>query len=299
MERVMLAIGIQPEKVKFPVIASPKIDGVRCHIEKGSDRRAWAMSRTNKPIPNQFVQSILGKMKYIGLDGELIVGDICSPSVFRDTTSGVMTVSGEPKVTYNVFDFCPDYFSHRYPFTERLSQLKTLLEKNPSDYIKIVPQERINNIDELLKFEQKCLNEGYEGIVIRKPDSPYKEGRSTLKEGYMLKIKRFTDDEARVVGFEELLRNENAAFKDEMGYTARSYSKEGLVGAKTLGALIVETDLGKFRIGSGFDEKTRQEIWDNQEKYMGKLVTFKYFQSGMKELPRFPVFKAFRDESDV
>lgn len=298
MERVMLAIGIQPEKVKFPVIASPKIDGVRCHIEKGSDR-AWVMSRTNKPIPNQFVQSVLGKMKYIGLDGELIVGDICSPSVFRDTTSGVMTVSGEPKVTYNVFDFCPDDYSHRYPFTERLSQLKTLLEKNPSDYIRIVPQERINNIDELLKFEQKCLNEGYEGIVIRKPDSPYKEGRSTLKEGYMLKIKRFTDDEARVVGFEELLRNENAAFKDEMGYTARSYSKEGLVGAKTLGALIVETDLGKFRIGSGFDEKTRQEIWDNQEKYIGKLVTFKYFQSGMKELPRFPIFKSFRSEIDV
>ena len=295
MKKVMLAIAIDPEKVKFPVIASPKIDGVRCHIDRDNYGNIVALSRKNKPIPNRYVQSLFAHKEYLGCDGELTVGPITATDVFRKTTSGVMTVLGNPDVQFSVFD----NHDSELRFEERLSRLEANSEWWGEERLLVLYQTKLNNYDELLKYEQECLSKGYEGIIIRSPDSPYKEGRSTVKEGFLLKIKRFADAEATVIGFEELMHNANALGNDELGYSKRSSAKEGLIPAGTLGALVVKMNGITFNIGSGFDDKTRQEIWDNQNKYIGKLVTFKYFQTGMKDAPRFPCFKGFRDESDV
>ena len=43
------------------------------------------------------------------------------------------------------------------------------------------------------------------------PNAPYKQGRSTVREGYLLKVKTFLDDEATVVRFEERMHNGNEA----------------------------------------------------------------------------------------
>ena len=53
----------------FPLYATPKIDGLRCLVIDGV-----ATSRSLKPIPNRFVQSVLGTHLLDGLDGELVVG---------------------------------------------------------------------------------------------------------------------------------------------------------------------------------------------------------------------------------
>jgi DNA ligase-1 len=52
------------------------------------------------------------------------------------------------------------------------------------------------NVDELIAYEEEQVVAGYEGICFRSPDSPYKHGRSTFKEGFLIKLKRFTTDEA-------------------------------------------------------------------------------------------------------
>ena len=54
-----------------------------------------------------------------------------------------------------------------------------------------------------------------------------------------------------------------------------------------------------FSIGTGFTDAERQHIWDNQNKYLGALVKFKYFPVGGYEAPRHPVFAGFRDRRDV
>ena len=63
--------------------ASPKLDGIRCMIQNGV-----ALSRSLKPIRNEYIQNILGGMElFNGLDGELIVGDPTAHDVYRTTTS--------------------------------------------------------------------------------------------------------------------------------------------------------------------------------------------------------------------
>ena len=53
-----------------------------------------------------------------------------------------------------------------------------------------------------------------------------------------------------------------------------------------------------FNIGSGFDDETRKEIWENQGRYINKIVKYKFFPIGVDELPRFPIYLGIRSEID-
>jgi len=39
-----------------------------------------------------------------------------------------------------------------------------------------------------------------------------------------------------------------------------------------------------LHVDQGFHDATRQEVWDNRDKYFGKLITFKYFEIGMRKI---------------
>jgi DNA ligase-1 len=133
--------------------------------------------------------------------------------------------------------------------------------------------------------------------MLRSPEGRYKFGRSTLKEGILLKWKRFHDDKAGIIGFEEKMHNANQAAEDELGYTKRSTSKVGMIPAGTLGALLVKNKTGvSFAIGTGFDDAMRKVIWESRDQHIGRLVTFTYQELSRYGVPRFPVFKGFRPE---
>jgi DNA ligase 1 len=290
--RAMLASPVQAGQLgflKFPLLASPKLDGVRCLILKGR-----AMSRTMKYIPNAHVQKLFGRRSLNGLDGELIVGPATSPNVYRDTMSGVMSDMGKPNVTYYVFDD----FTYDGGFEERLKATKNL---EPRSNIISVKHTYVRSPNELNALEGKFLAQGFEGVMLRHPEGPYKQGRSTLKEGWLLKLKRFVDAEARVVGFRELMHNHNKAVINELGYQERSSKKAHLKPAGVLGALVVKdltTDV-EFEIGSGFNASDRAAIWDHRMKLVGQLVKYKSQPTGVKDRPRFPVFLGWRDRRDL
>ena len=103
----------------------------------------------------------------------------------------------------------------------------------------------IRDAAQLAAYEEKCLAEGYEGVMIRTPDSPYKCGRSTEREGWLLKIKRFEDDEAVVLETYEGLSNLNPAERDAFGRTKRSSCKENKVGRGELGGFVVQSDAAR------------------------------------------------------
>ena len=284
----------------FPCLASPKLDGVRAVVFGGV-----VYSRKLKPIPNRHVQALFGTVFLEGVDGELIVGDPTAPTAYRDTMSGVMSEDGEPNVIFHVFDV----FKENGGFGDRFERLRTMLadlrKSGKKAGVQLVPQMKVNSAEELEAFEQKALDDGYEGAMVRSLNGPYKFGRSTVKEGYLLKVKRFCDAEATVICGEELEHNRNEATTNELGRSKRSSHKAGKVAGGTLGNLRVVGVKGgpfdgiEFSIGSGLDAATRGELWAKRDQLAGKIVKFRYFPTGSKERPRFPVFLGFRHPIDT
>jgi len=272
-------------------LGTPKIDGIRAvRVAKG------LVSRSFKPIRNTFIRTELEKILPIGADGEIVVGN-----TFQEVTSGVMRESGEPDFKYYWFDWVKNSLDDTY--MQRVMDFKNRELKDPNHRIIRVLPTIIRNADELVEFETKCLADGFEGVILRDPYGVYKCGRSTFKQKILLKLKRFVDSEAKIIGFVELEHNLNEAKKDNFGRTERSSAKAGKVAAGTFGKFQlkdlktgIEFDCGT---GKGLTHKLRQEIWDDQLKYKDQIVKYKYFPVGVKEKPRHPVFLGFRDTDDM
>ena len=297
----MLAATQDPKDIsnlKFPVLATPKLDGLRVLFLDGEVK-----SRTLKKIPNTYIRSELNNIftpmakKYnfssVEFDGEIIAS---ADFNFQESTHNIMSFEGSPDFTVYVFDVVTDNLGMSY---KQRMEVLSAMQFGDKRVVKLIPT-KINNETELLEFEEKCLTEGYEGVIIRSENGPYKCGRSTLKEGHLLKLKRFNDSEATILGFEELEHNNNVAVKNALGRSERSTCKENMIGGNTLGTLLVKDVVSgqEFRIGSGLDAALREAIWNNKEIYLGSIVKYKYFSVGIKELPRHPVFLGFRHLDD-
>lgn len=257
--------------VRLPIFASIKLDGVRA-VWFGKE----FLSRKLITIPNRALQQRAAKFDLSsGWDGELIQGDPTAYNSFRKTDSLVMSLNKpvDDELRFFTFDNCEAAGG----FAERLN---TLDDRTP--FVVKLDQILIDHLDDLLEFEQKVVNQGYEGVVLRAPEGKYKYGRSTLREQYLLKIKRFVHAEATVIGFEELLHNANEASSDQRGYAKRSSHKEGLIPMGVMGALVVSLGAVKLNIGTGFTAGDRREIWHHRDKYLGKLARIKYFGVGGK-----------------
>lgn len=284
-------------KVKLPVLGSPKIDGFRAFgfIE-------GLLSRNMKHIPNQFTQERFSASEYHGLDGELIVGLPYGEGVFARTSSGV---TNRTKLDVDVIYYVFDLPHMNAPFHERYAALKEKCKNLP--HVVVLEQVLLSTIEELIAYEAEQVGLGYEGIMIRDPNGKYKQGRSSLKEGILLKVKRFEDSEAAIIGYEELMKNTNEATKDAFGRTKRSSHKDNMVPMGTLGAFKLrdlKTDV-EFMSGSGLNEKpgdplNRHDLWARLQRgeMMGDIWTYKYFPVGVKDKPRFPILKGPRSRID-
>jgi len=254
------------------------------------------VSRKFKPIPNLHIRRLLSYPEYRGFDGELVTfNDDGTIRTFNEIQGDVMRKDGEPKFALLVFD---DFTNAGMWFDQRLARAKARVAQLGDEFIN-VEHRMLYTAKELMEYDAENVEGGYEGTMTRDPRGPYKEGRSTLNQGWLLKLKQFADAEGEIIGFEEKMRNENAQTKDALGHSERSSRKEGLVPANTLGALVLHTDWGTLNVGTGYDDALRQRIWDERDSYRGQLVTFTYQPSGMQDKPRFPVFKGFRDRRDT
>jgi len=272
--------------------ASPKLDGIRCMIQDGI-----ALSRSLKPIRNEFIQSILGDSRFDGLDGEIISGDPTADDVYRVTTGNVMRATGKPDFTFWVFDT----FLHPHAYVNRQHEIYHVDPTGIHPNIKILPTVSVFNMKELQAYEQYCLGQGYEGVILRDPNGQYKHGRSTAKEGGLIKVKRFSDSEATILGMEEQMKNNNEKKVNELGRGQRSSHKENKTPKGTLGALVCKdkhTGI-QFNIGSGFDDATRNQLWKYKDGLIGQAIKYKYFSIGVKDAPRHPVYIGMRDDDDI
>jgi DNA ligase-1 len=288
--------GVAPDQlwaISNAWLATPKLDGIRCLIVDGV-----AVSRKFKPIPNRHIRETLAKIAAEGMDGEII----CPGKTFNEIQSLVMSQDGEPEFEFHVFDYVQPETSLDDGYETRLERLKVVLEGRDARLVPVYPTLVLNH-QALTDLEARYIAEGYEGVMIRRPGGKYKCNRSTLKEGLLLKIKQFADSEAEIIGFSEQMTNTNEKVENELGLSKRSTEKEGMVPAGRLGEFLVrDIHTGQeFRVGTGkgLTLELRKTIWDNQASYLGKIFTYTFQPAGGKDLPRFPVWKGFRDAADI
>ncbi len=293
------------EDLKFPLAVSPKLDGFRALVIDGV-----VMTRNLKPVKNIWVQKKFGHLE--GVDGELIIGDPTAPDAFRKTSSGVTRKDGYFDVTFHIFD----NFKASGGWEDRFDKI---LHLDGQEGVSVVPHMVVSSQQEIITFEETCLEAGYEGAMLRSLDGLYKHGRSTEREGWLLKLKRFFDSEAVVLGMVEKMHNGNELQEDELGRAKRTSHIENLIPLGTMGALIVR-DIGtgvEFNIGTGFTDSERDVWWNfySPSTYCSKIlshggierrllkpvdiVKYKFFPSGSKDKPRFPTYIGVRDRDDL
>ena len=266
-----------PKGMKF---VTEKYDGVRCFTQI-RDGKIIMKSRQNKVFEG--LVDIKNAIANLGLDnvcldGEILAIDSPYETVYKDTMKIVSTKDEEKHgVKYMLFDIIPlsefDNKEGKMKYSDRRAWLDTIKE---SKFINVAPiLYKGTDIDEVLKVLDECRGNGAEGCMTN-TDKPYEFKRSKTLQ----KLKVMSTCDLRVIGFEE----GDGKLKGTLGKIICNY--KGF-------------DLG---VGSGFSEAMRDEIWNNQDKYLGKISEIQYFEETNNDEGglslRFPVFKQWRFDKE-
>ena len=308
----MLAEDWDPEVQRFPLIAMPKIDGVR-----GLNLFGKLTGRSLKAFKNKHVTSLFSHSALIGFDGEFTAERETHPDLCRLTTSALGTITGQPRVMWNLFDYVTAETAH-LPYRVRLDMLKDRCNyikaslPHIGEHLSLVRWQNIDDMPTLDAFKQECANMGYEGVILRGPESPYKNGRSTVREGGYLRIKDFMDAEGVVVSVHEGETNNNEATINALGHTERSTHQANMVANGLVGTLTVRlvapitTGAKTFPAGELVTISAGKLTSEERAFYLlhpaeivGKVVKFQHFPHGVKDKLRFPTFQSIRMKEDM
>lgn len=261
--------GYPLEKVKLKkdewIALSLKLNGIRSTYFKGEFK-----SRQNQTmIGLDHIKADIEKLEeftgYV-FDGEMIrknIDNIPDNENFRLTTSIVNSeVDNKSEIQMVIFDMLPDNefikgvssktFKQRI---EEMTRVKELINELGLKNIDIAPIYYTgtdhSQIDYIL---DKVDEKGLEGLMLLR-DMPYK----CKRHNGCVKCKKFKEVDCKVVGY-------------EMG-TGRL---EG-----TLGALTVEYKGNTVNVGSGYDDITRKQFWENRDNMIGRYITVKYKEETM------------------
>lgn len=310
----ILACDVNLDKLKFPVCALPKIDGVR-----GLNLNGDQIGRSGKPFANKLVIREYGNECLSGLDGEHVVHEVTGKTVCAETTSALSTIEGAISVKWCLFDYVVEGFNNSTGYAERYAQLqekvKIICKENPfyADRLWVVPMVMLNSVEEVLEYDRENVSAGYEGTILRSPTGRYKFGRATQNEQIYLRLKGFMDSEILVTGIEEGTQNTNELTRTPNGYAERSTHKDNMIPNGKVGALIgtalndvefnnvvIIKKNDVIKIGAGkMSHSEREYYFNNQGELIGKIAKFQFFPIGIKDKPRFPTFQAIRSPIDL
>ena len=255
-------------------LCSFKFDGIRFSYQDGE-----VYARSGKLIRNRHIRNTIKNADLPdGIEGELMVGN------FQETTSAVMSTDGTPDFMAIVFDMLPD--EKNLCNRDRINKLyekfneKDLIEyycgrsfnSTALPWLGLATHEVCSTKEDIDAMMEESKEFGYEGIVLRPVDSKYYDK--------MYKLKHEKTDEGVIVGFQQLIRK-NGEYADQVG------------------AIIVEKDARRFKIGTGLKLKEKIYMWKHQEELIGKIAHYRYDYLSTYGIPRFPRYVGFRHPDDL
>lgn len=254
-----------PTDKPFPyrTFVQPKLDGLRTINEDNT-----LTSRNGKP----YITCPHLLQNKVTLDGELY-----SHKYHDDFNEIVSLVKKQKPTKEDIYEtaqkvemWCYDFPSHPGVFSDRYANLGKFLRELDNTSLILVPCYEVFSWDEIRKYHEKFIEEGYEGTIIRLDTVNYESGKRPKQ---LLKYKDFVDEEFTIIGAEE--------------------GTGGRTG--TIGFFHMQMSNGKkFKSNIKGNFEYLADIWKNHQLYIGKQATVKYFnltpekENGEGGVPRFP-----------
>lgn len=259
-------------KLVFPQYGNPKLDGARCNIYIKNDQIV-CRTRSNRDyvsVPHliEKFRPILEKHPTWIIDGELYNEE------YRDNFEDLMSIirqskpnAADLKLSAECVDlYVYDVFNIEFPDEENRNRI-VYLEELEDLGCTVVPYTIIEKAEDIQPYLDKCLEEGFEGAMLRNPRGLYKvNGRS--KD--LLKVKIFQDEEFKILDVIE-------------GKGAWSGCAKKII-----------VELGKDQTCDASLKGTQSHLKDvlkNKKNYIGKSATVTYFGRTNTNSLRFPVCK--------
>jgi len=278
-----------PEAVKGEFIITQKLDGMRCVILKEESGEVNIFSRQGQPIEDlvEIVEEAKQLQQGNAYDGELILRNdkrLASKDLYRDTIKVARKDGEKRNLIFNCFDVVPieDFKKGKclIPCSKRKVQIGVIL----NDYLEGAHLEHIIEVpvlyqgidkDMIIKLLDEAISKDQEGVMVNMSSAPY----SCKRTRDILKVKKMQDCDLRVLSVEE---------------------GEGR-NKGTLGRINVEYKDNVVGVGGGFNDSMRTEIFNNPEKYIGKIAKIQFFEETTNSKDnklslRFPVFLEWRDD---
>jgi DNA ligase-1 len=264
--RAQLPKDIKLDKFKWEkgAFAQLKADAQFMYIWNENGKMIFE-SRQGSRYPTDKFQNILFEYPELALTHHLH-GEMCvyedGELLPREEGNGILTSilkGGDFKPNqvprYIVWDITPNDETVSkgkcyIPYSERFAFLESLFNETTNSSIRLITNKRVYSYKESIQFGIDKMLEGAEGAVIKKHDMIWKDGNSTES----FKIKAEIIVEMVIIGFN--IGDPTGKHRNTLG-TIICESSDGLVWAKV----------------SGMKDKLRDEIWNNQSKYLGKIIS--------------------------
>jgi DNA ligase-1 len=269
---LMLAPNSQPDldKISYPKIIQPKIDGFRCVYIPGQG----LVGRNGKKIRNKNLElhfkTLFGITDYV-FDGELYCHGIGFNKVASVLNSDDKEVPEDLK--YYIFDgmWWPEWKTQKCT-SEYERRLEETREQAPEENIEVLETEIVYDSDEVSQKFEEYIELGYEGAMLKDAFAKYEWKRVTLNSEVLMKIKSSFTEDCKTTGFVE----------GEGKYVGM------------LGKIIVDFKGVSVGVGSGFSDKERKEIWKNRKKYLNVYAEIKGMEVTVDKSIRHPIWVRWR-----
>jgi ATP-dependent DNA ligase len=251
------------------LLCSTKLNGVRC-LMQFSEGEIHAISRGGKEynVPTTLIREALEDFfkehPSVILDGELY-----NHGHHLQELSGIARLK-EWEDRCNILEYwIYDIADSTKTFEERLEFLMLLKDKLKGiSKIKVIDHIETNSFKEIQDLHNKWVNEGYEGLVARKPNSTYQFGK---RGSDMIKVKEYMEQEFEIIDYKDGLRDEDFCF-------------------------ILQTEDGKpFAAKPIGDRELKNCYLRDIDEIIGKQGTVKFFEWSKEGVPQQPIFQVVRD----
>lgn len=282
----------QKAKIVYPCAGQPKLDGIRCPATEADG----LVSRTRKPFSScqHIVKALIPLFKsdpVLRLDAELYAHEYKDD--FEVIVHAVKKTAAKAteedlelqrKVKYHVYDMprCAT-LAEDVPFIDRYRYLQTLVKD--MDNVVLVETVILEDEAEMMKYKEKWTAEGYEGIMLRNLASPY-EGKRSF---HLQKFKDFIDDEWTIVGVKEG-EGKLTGHAGSFTFPKDRDDTQGMLDGTT--AITDDNSFDAKLIGP---TPRLKDLFENQDKFMGKEATVRYQRFTAYGTPKFPTCRGIRD----